>query len=137
MKDIKRTRAVSKKKTKVTVADVKGHHDHAKRKRIEVTINTQSDNPPIIITPKLNSPILNSQDSTIVSDVGNLPIPKTKVFYSVTKDKVNMSFRVGVDNYTNMVPQLSKDIHSNFSYQYQLRSVSSPRCKARGNSSDN
>ena len=92
MKNIKRTRAVSKKKKKVTAADVKAHHANAKRKRIEVSINTQSANPPIIITPMLNSPILTPQASTIVSDVGNLPLPKTKVFYSVTKDKVNLSF---------------------------------------------
>ena len=36
-----------------------------------------------------------------------------------------------------MVPQLSKEIHSNFSYQYQRRSVSSPRRNARVGSSDN
>ena len=152
MNNIKRTRADSKKKTRVNAADVKAHHAHAnahahahahahaKRKRVEVTkTNTQSVNPPIVlINPAMNpAPILNPRASTNVSDVGNLPLPKTKVFYSVSKDKVNLSFRIGVDNYTNMVPQLSKEIHSNFNYQYRRRSVSSPRRKSRVDSSGN
>ena len=142
MNNIKRTRADSKKKIKVTAADVKAHHAHAhtKRKRVKVTKKkTQSVNPPILlINPALNpAPILNPRASSNVSDVGNLPLPKTKVFHSVSKDKVNLSFRIGVDNYTNMVPQLSKEIHSNFNYQYKRRSVSSPRCKSRVDSSGN
>ena len=71
MNNIKRTRDNSKKKTKVTATDVKAHHAHAKRKRFEATnVDTQSVNPPIV--PQIS----NTRASTIVSDVGNLPLPK-------------------------------------------------------------
>ena len=81
MDNIKRTRAGSKKKTKVTAADVKSHRVHAKRKQVEVTnINTQSVNPPIV--PQIS----NTRASTIVLGVGNLPLPK-KVFIQLLKIK--------------------------------------------------
>ena len=80
MENIKRTRAVSKKEKKVTAADDKAHHSNAaKRKRIEVSITTQSANPHII-PMMLNSPISTPPPSTIVSNVGNLPLPKQKYF---------------------------------------------------------
>jgi len=53
----------------------------------------------------------------------NLPKNKKRAFYCVGKDKVNMSFRLGLENYSNMIPQISKEIYSNFSYQYKKRSV--------------
>ena len=40
--------------------------------------------------------------------IGNLPKNKKKACYCVSKDKVNMLFRVGVDNYSNIIPQMSK-----------------------------
>ena len=49
------------------------------------------------------------------------PGNKTQEFYCVGNDKVNISFRVGVENYSNMVPQMSKEIYSNLSYRYKLR----------------
>ena len=45
----------------------------------------------------------------------------------ISKDKIQLSFRSGVDNFTNMVPQISKEILSNFSYKYQRRATNNRR----------
>ena len=120
-----RSNAVSKKKKKVTAADVK--KENAKRKRVDCCQTPKRNNPSSpLVTPLVNSP--NTTAGT------NLPLPKTKTFYSVTKDKVNLSFRAGLPNYTNMVPQLSKEIHSNFNYEYKPRPSTLRRTiNARGN----
>ena len=57
-------------------------------------------------------------DKPIVIDC-NLPKHKAKSHLSISKDRVNIYFRIGVDSYSNMVPQISKEIISNFSYKYQ------------------
>ena len=78
MNTIKRSRADSKKKKKITAGVVKAHH--AKKKRIELTEkNIQSINPPIssLLNPYTNQiPNHNSTWASINSlDVGNLPLP--------------------------------------------------------------
>ena len=67
-----------------------------------------------------NESVSTSDTSTSSS---NLPKNKKRAFYCVGKDQVNMSFRLGVENYSNMIPQISKEIYSNFSYQYKKRIV--------------
>ena len=67
-----------------------------------------------------NESVSTSDASTSSS---NLPKNKTRAFYCVGKDKVNMSVRLGLENYSNIIPQISKEIYSNFSYQYKKRSA--------------
>jgi len=57
----------------------------------------------------------------------NFPKNKAKTFIVISKDKIQLSFRSGVDNFTNMVPQISKEILSNFSYKYQRRATNNRR----------
>ena len=125
-----RSRAVSKKKIRVTAADVKKLN--AKRKREDCCQTPKRNNPPSQVVPSRNpSPVVHSRNTI---DGPNLPLRKTKTFYSVTKDKVIFSFRSGAPNYVNMVPQISKQIHSNFNYEYKLRPSTLRRSiHARGN----
>ena len=53
----------------------------------------------------------------------NFPKNKAKTFIAIPKDKINLLFRLGVDNFANMVPQISKEILSNFSYKYKQRAT--------------
>lgn len=39
--------------------------------------------------------------------------------YKVTDSKINISFWTNPDNYINIVPQMSKEISSNFDYKYR------------------
>ena len=59
-------------------------------------------------------------DQPVATDC-NLPKQKAKSFISISKDRIQMMFRLGVENYSNMVPQISKEIISNFSYKYKRR----------------
>ena len=72
---------------------------------------------------------MSTSDTSTSTSSSNLPKNKKRVFYSVGKDKVNMSFRFGLDNYSNMIPQISKEIYSNFNYHYKKGSV--PHCSTR------
>ena len=81
---------------------------------------------PTLLNTNMSSPITTlctTNESVSISDAStsssNLPKNKTRAFYCVGKDKVNMSFRLGLENYSNMIPQISKEIYSNFSYQYK------------------
>ena len=113
----KRTRCDSHKKKKSTAMAVKNENynqiNQIQKKR--KSSFKQSDEPPVATTAEIGN---------VATDVSpdNLPSKnKTKAFYYVGKEKVNISFRVGVKNYSNMLPQMSKEIYSNFSYQYKLR----------------
>ena len=57
----------------------------------------------------------------------NFPRNKAKPFIVISKDKIQLSFRSGVDNFANMVPQISKEILSNFSYKYKRRATNTRR----------
>ena len=59
-------------------------------------------------------------DEPIVVDC-NLPKHKAKSFLLISKDRINIAFRLGLDNYSNIVPQISKEIISNFSHTYKRR----------------
>ena len=43
--------------------------------------------------------------------------------YKVAASKVNLSFQSTPDNYTNMIPQISKETYSNFAHKYRRRST--------------
>ena len=57
----------------------------------------------------------------------NLPKNKAKTFIVISKDNIQLSFRSGVDNFANMVPHISKEILSNFSYKYKQRAPNTRR----------
>lgn len=64
--------------------------------------------------------VVQFDDSPIPVVIGlpsNLSKHEAKSLISISKDKINMSFQLGVDNYENMVPQISKDSLSNFSHK--------------------
>ena len=63
----------------------------------------------------------------VIDSPFNFPKNKAKAFITISKDKINMSFRVGQDNITNLVPQISKEILSNFSYKYKRRATNTRR----------
>ena len=49
------------------------------------------------------------------------------VFWSPRRCARLWTFRSGVDNFANMVPQISKEILSNFSYKYNRRATNTRR----------
>ena len=53
----------------------------------------------------------------------NFPKNKAEAFIVIPKDKVQLSFWSEVDNFENMVPQISKEILSNFRYKYKQRAT--------------
>ena len=57
-----------------------------------------------------NESVSTSDASTSSS---NLPKNKTCACYCVGKDKVNISFWLCLENHSNMIPQISKEIYSN------------------------
>ena len=57
-------------------------------------------------------------DEPIVIDC-NLPKHKAKSFLSISKDRINITFRLGLDKYSNIVLYISKEIISNFSHKYK------------------
>ena len=113
----KRNRCDSHKKKKITAMAVKkeNYNQINKIRKKRKSSSGQSDEPLVATTVEIENV------ATEVSPDDQPPKNKTKAFYCVGKDKVNISFRVGVENYSNMVPQMSKEIYSNFSYQYKLR----------------
>ena len=97
IKPIKRTRGELHKKKKVTAAVVK-KRDSIIANRLKKRSKLSSDESPIATTN-----ITTIASTVPIMDTLNVPKCKRKAFYCVTKDKVNLSFRTGVNNYTNMV----------------------------------
>ena len=133
MKPIKRNRCDLHKKKKITAAQVKLENIRTRKqtamkkiKTIDVNNDGSNINKTITndITNDTTTAIMNDDDVVVDEPIiidCNLPKHKAKSYLSITKDRVNISFRVGVDNYSNMVPQISKEIISNFSYKYERR----------------
>lgn len=51
------------------------------------------------------------------------PKKKSDLLYIIGKIKFNLSFRKELDNFTSMLPQISKQISSNFSYKCKRRAM--------------
>ena len=116
-----RTRGGSHKKKKINAVVVKkenSNHQTNRKRKSSVSPSDESLGCGVATVVTAASTVIAASDAPPVHQP---PKNKTKAFYSVGKDKVNISFRVGVENYTNMVPYMSKEIYSNFSYQYKLR----------------
>ena len=116
-KGIKRTRAVSHKKNKALAVNVK--LEYSKRKKA-----TKPTSP--IASKKTKK---TNDDSGVDNRLALLSTPKKKgdLLYAVGESKVNLSFRPELDNYTTMIPQISKEISSNFSYNYRRRATEDRR----------
>ena len=103
MKPIKRTRAVSHKRTTVTAATVKV--EFANRKRQKSTESSHA------------SEIRGTNTSKVSGDAMTLIIsPKNKSdkLLKISKTKVLIPFRETKENFSNLLPQMSKEIQSNF-----------------------
>ena len=111
-KGIKRTRAVSHKRNKVLAVDVK----------LEYSERQKASKPASHMASKKKK---TNDDSGIDNRLALLSTPKKKgdLLYAVGESKVNLSFRPELDNYTTMIPQISKEICSNFSYNYRRRAT--------------
>ena len=111
-KPIKRNRAVSHKKKKVTAVAIK--KEIADKKRCAKPVSP-------VATKKKKT----NDDSGVGNRLALLSSPKKKsdLLYIVGKAKVNLSFRKELDNYTLMLPQISKEISSNFNYKYKRRAT--------------
>ena len=137
MKSIKRTRGVSHKKKKVTATVIKVENSRINASQSRKKPKTSSTSTPLHFTNQ-SPPTEDANDDTITDDAYtedaividlsyNLPKNKAKTFIAIAKDKINLSFRLGVDNFANMVPQISKEILSNFSYKYKRRATNTRR----------
>ena len=109
-KGIKRTRAVSHKKKKLTAVMVKA--EIIKRKSSNLSTSP-------VASKK------NRDDCSIYNRLVLLYAQKKKsdLLYAVGDLKVNLSFRPNLDNYTMMIPQISKEINSNFNCKYRRRAT--------------
>ena len=109
-KGIKRTRAVSHKKKKITAVQVKA----------EITKRKSSH---LCTSPVASKK--NRDDCGIDNRLALLSAQKKKgdLLYAVGNSKVNLSLRPDLDNYTMMIPQISKEINSNFNCKYRRRAT--------------
>ena len=114
-KGIKRTRAVSHKKKKALAVDIK----------LEYSKRQKASKPASPMASKKKS----DDDSGVDNRLALLSTPKKRgdLLYAVGESKVNLSFRPELDNYTTMIPQISKEICSNFSYNYRRRATQDRR----------
>ena len=135
------------KKKKVTAAVIKLENSRIMRSQSRKKAKTSSTSTPPSFT-NISPPIVDANDNiddaedtiitedaiddiddavtedAVVIDLSyNLPKNKAKTFIAIGKDKINLSFRLDVDNFANMVPQISKEILSNFSYKYNRRAT--------------
>ena len=111
-KPINRNRAVSHKRKNVTAVAIK--KEMADKKRCAKPLS-----------PAATKKKKTNDDSGVDNRLALLSSPKKKsdLLYIVGKVKVNLSFRKELDNYTLMLPQISKEISSNFSYKYKRRAT--------------
>ena len=111
-KSIKRSRAESHKKTQVLAIDIK--KELANEKRCAKPLSSAA-------TKKKKTNDNGGVDNRLA--LLSSPKKKSDLLYIVGKAKVNLSFRPELDNYTLMLPQISKEIASNFSYKYKRRAT--------------
>jgi len=125
MKLIKRTRAVSHKKTTVTAAAVKVEFANQKRTRMEITNSPTKSKKHKSTESSHASEIRGTNTSEASGDAITLIIsPKNKSdkLLKISKTKVHIPFRETKENFANLLPQMSKEIQSNFNKRYERRS---------------
>ena len=131
------TRGNSHKKTKVTDTIIKLENARKKAFQSRKKPKKSSTFTPLPFTNQ-SPPTKDANDDTTTDDAVtedavviylsyNFPKNKAKIFIAIAKDKLNFSFRLGADNFANMVPQISKEILSNFSYKYKRRAANTWR----------
>ena len=111
-KGIKRTCAVSHKKKKITAVEVKVEISKHKSPPLSTS--------PIVLKKKRD-------DCGVDNRLALLSAQKKKkkcdLLYTVGDSSVNLTFRTELDNFTWMIPQISKEINSNFSCKYRQRAT--------------
>ena len=130
--NLRQTRGISHKKKKTLVATIKIENAViAKKSRLEnrPTRSSLSSSNSIILDINEENTNQRTVAATRVIEI-NSPPPRRKrtdCYYKVTSHRLNMSFRPTSqtdDDYTNMIPQISKEINGNFNLLYKRRSTS-------------